>query len=342
MREGMLNIDGSMGEGGGQLLRSSLTLSLLTGTGFRMRSIRERRARPGLLPQHLASVRAAATVSCADVQGEVAGSRELVFQPGRVVPGDYTFEVGTAGSAILVLQTVLLPLALAGAPSTALVRGGTHNPQAPPFEHLAHAWLPSLRSMGLRATAHLDRHGFYPAGGGAVRCRIEPLQRLLSHEWLERGPVVGTEARAILSGLPERIAARELNTIYRELGWGWDALITEQVPQPVGFGNALVATVRCANACDVFSAVGERGIRAERVAASVAVQVRDFLQAGVPVGPQLCDQLILPLALAGGGAMRTMRPTAHATSQLELAGIFLGVKGRFEQESEQAWRCTVG
>src|SRR5262245_11938020 len=170
----MLTIDGSVGEGGGQILRSALSLSLVTGTPFRIDNIRGNRRKPGLLRQHLTAVEAAAAVGGAEVQGAVIGGGTLVFRPGHVRPGRYAFSVGTAGSATLVLQTILPALVTARSPSEVRIEGGTHNPLAPPFDFLAEVFLPLLERSGVRARATLERHGFHPAGGGSLSVTIEP------------------------------------------------------------------------------------------------------------------------------------------------------------------------
>ena len=170
----MITIDGSKGEGGGQVLRSSLSLSMVTGQPFRIKNIRAGRAKPGLLRQHLTCVRASEAVCNATVEGAELGSKEIVFRPGAVQPGLHTFAVGTAGSAMLVLQTVLPPLMLATETSTVTVEGGTHNDHAPPFDFLEHAFVPLLRRMGARVDLILDGYGFYPAGGGRVVATISP------------------------------------------------------------------------------------------------------------------------------------------------------------------------
>jgi len=174
----MLTIDGSVGEGGGQILRTALSCALVTGQAFRMFGIRAGRQRPGLQAQHLAAVQAAAAVGQADVDGAQIGPQELVFQPRAVAAGEYSFPVGTAGSTTLVLQTVLPALTAAAGPSAILLEGGTHNPLAPPFEFLVKAFLPLLHRMGPSVRAKLDRHGFYPAGGGKLRVSIEPVAKL--------------------------------------------------------------------------------------------------------------------------------------------------------------------
>ena len=178
MSDGPLKIDCSMGEGGGQILRSSLALSLVMGRSIRIEKIRAGRKKPGLLRQHLTAARAAAEIGRAQVRGVELGSEELEFAPGVVVPGEYRFAVGSAGSATLVLQTVLPALLTASGPSQLVLEGGTHNPMAPPFDFLEKAFLPCIRRMGPRVEATLTRPGFYPAGGGAFEVAIEPVERL--------------------------------------------------------------------------------------------------------------------------------------------------------------------
>src|SRR5277367_281638 len=170
----MITIDGSAGEGGGQILRSALALSLCSGTPVRITAIRAGRARPGLMRQHLTALRAAVLVGLADVSGDEIGAREVVFQPRGAEPGAYAFNVGSAGSTTLVLQTVLPALLAASGPSQILLEGGTHNPMAPPFEFLDRAFLPLIARMGPRVTATLEARGFYPAGGGRLRVSVEP------------------------------------------------------------------------------------------------------------------------------------------------------------------------
>src|SRR5690242_7527890 len=194
----MIIIDGSFGEGGGQILRTSLTLSLVTGKPLRIERIRAGRKSPGLLRQHLAAVNAAARVGYAEVEGASLGARELTFRPQTVAAGHYQFAVGTAGSATLVLQTVLPALLTADAPSTLVLEGGTHNPYAPPFDFLEKTFLPLLNRMGPRVEARLERHGFYPAGGGRFIVEITPAQQLGRFELDDRGAITGRRARALI------------------------------------------------------------------------------------------------------------------------------------------------
>ena len=183
----MITIDGSRGEGGGQVLRTSLALSLATGAPFRIEGIRAQRPKPGLLRQHLTAVQAAAAVGRARVEGAVAGASALTFSPDGVHAGEYAFSIGTAGSATLVLQTILPPLLVAGGRSVVTLEGGTHNPWAPPFDYLERVFLPVVNRLGPRVAVTLERHGFYPAGGGRFTITIEPAPRLARLDLCDRG-----------------------------------------------------------------------------------------------------------------------------------------------------------
>lgn len=223
----MISLDGSVGEGGGQILRTALAASLLTGRPFAIDRIRAGRDRPGLLHQHLAAVRAAGEISAADITGAALGSPAIVFRPGPVTAGRYHFSIGTAGSTSLVLQTILLPLLEAGT-SVVTIEGGTHNEGAPPFEFLDRAFAPVLGRMGAELELTLERPGFYPKGGGLVRLRTGQTQwRRLTLD--DRGPLRRTEARALVSRLPLSIAQRELAVVAQELGWAAETLHAEAV-----------------------------------------------------------------------------------------------------------------
>src|SRR6266496_1045455 len=202
----MIAIDGSEGEGGGQILRAALALSLVTGQAFRMERIRAKRQKPGLLRQHLTAVEAARTVGCAEVSGAAMNSQTLEFRPVAVTPGNYRFAVGTAGSATLVLQTILPPLLAANGTSTLTLEGGTHNPFAPPFDFLAHCFVPLIRRMGPTIELELRRPGFFPAGGGKFLARIEPAKKLSRLVLLDRGAIRGQRARVWLSKLSPDVA----------------------------------------------------------------------------------------------------------------------------------------
>ena len=234
MTERLLTIDGSQGEGGGQVLRSSLALSLVTGRPFVIENIRAQRQKPGLMRQHLTAATAAAEVGRAEMQGAEIGSSRLVFCPGRVEPGNYTFSVGTAGSATLVLQTVLPALLAAEGESNLVLEGGTHNPMAPPFDFLAKAYLPLVNRMGPVVEAQLLLPGFYPAGGGRVAVRILPSRQFRRLEMLERGEIAARRVWALLANLPRHIGERECRTIAEKTGWDQSCFAVEQVTGSAG------------------------------------------------------------------------------------------------------------
>lgn len=321
----MIEIDGSFGEGGGQILRSSLALSVATGQPVRLVRIRAGREKPGLLHQHLAAVKAAAAISAAEVSGAELRSRELTFRPRGVHPGRHVFSVGTAGSTGLVLQTVLPPLLSAPAPSSLVLEGGTHNPNAPPFDFLARAFLPLLVRMGARVQARLERPGFYPAGGGRFTVNIEPAGRLGRLEILERGPIRAVRARATVVRLPAHIAERELDVVRGRLGWDPSGSRVEVIEEGPGPGNVLVLEVESENITEVFTGFGQRGVRAETVAARAVEEAERYLAAGVPVGARLADQLLLPLAFGAGGAYRTLALTRHSTTNVDVIRRFVAI-----------------
>lgn len=349
----MITIDGSTGEGGGQVLRTSLGLSLVTGQPFRIDGIRTGRQKPGLLRQHLTAVRAAAQIAGAKVAGDAIGSRELTFEPGQVQPGQYEFAVGTAGSATLVLQTVLPALIVASGPSRLTLKGGTHNPWSPPFDFLAKAFLPLLNRMacpepgrrGASVTANLVRPGFYPAGGGEFTVEIVPAAdgRLRPLELMERGEIVSRRARAIVAKLPEQIAQRELTVVEKKLGWTGESLVVEQAHDSIGPGNIIMLEMASRNVTDVFTAFGELNVRAEAVAHKAVDEARAYVAAGVPVGPHLADQLLIPLAMAGSGQFRTVAPTRHTTTNIEVIQKFMDVAISVTrvEEDRDVWEIAV-
>lgn len=318
-------IDGSAGEGGGQILRSSLALSILTDTPFRIENIRAKRPRPGLLAQHLTAVRAAAQISHAHVEGAALGSLELIFRPQGIWPGEYHFTVGTAGSGTLVLQTVLLPLMLSKEPSILRIEGGTHNPKAPPFEFLEHCFLPLINQMGPQVKIHLDRYGFYPKGGGQFRAQVTPNRTLTPLYLLERGPIQHKQVQALVLSLPKHIAEREIQALKHQFPWDPSCFSIVEGKQSLTVGNYIMIRLSSGLLTEIFTGIGERGILAEVVAETVAHEAQEYLEAEVPVGVHLADQLLLPLALAGKGAFRTLAPSLHTFTQLQIIKEFLGI-----------------
>ncbi len=321
----MVVIDGSIGEGGGQVLRSSLSLSMVTGQPVKLKNIRSKRKNPGLRSQHLCAVRASAEICDARVEGDTMGSRSFTFVPGQVKPGEYTFTIGTAGSSGLVFQTVLPPLMLASGPSKVTLEGGTHNSQSPPFDFLERVFVPLVNRMGPSIALRLDSYGFYPKGGGRFSATVAPVEQLTPIDLIDGGAVGAVRANAIVAGLPDHVARRELAVVRERLGWDDEALSVSRV-RSRGPGNALCLEVAREGVAELFTAFGEKGRPAEAVARRACDMMQAYLDNGAPVGPHLADQLLLPFALAGGGSFVTCKHLdAHTTTNMAVVSRFLPV-----------------
>jgi RNA 3'-terminal phosphate cyclase (ATP) len=332
----MIEIDGSEGEGGGQMLRSALSLSMCTDQAFRLRSIRAKREKPGLMRQHLTAVLAAAAVCDAKVTGAEVGSGEITFRPGRVKPGDYSFAIGTAGSTTLVLQTVLPALLTASAASTVRITGGTHNKACPPVDFLQRTYLPLVERMGPKVQLELVRHGFYPRGGGEILARVTPAARLTAISLMQRGARKGGYAEAYISGIPMHVASRELEIVGKMLNWPAEHLHIRGLSGEFGPGNALTITLEHEHISEVFTGFGEKGVSAESVAKRAVDAARDYLASEAVVGRHLADQLLLPMALSGEGEFLTMPVTQHFESHVKIIGKFLSRRLVTETRAELA------
>ncbi|MEO8494294.1 MAG: RNA 3'-terminal phosphate cyclase [Planctomycetota bacterium] len=335
----MITIDGSQGEGGGQIVRSSLALSLVTGRPVTIEKVRAGRKKPGLLRQHSTAVRAAAEISDARTEGAEIGSKRFVFEPGEVKVGEYRFSVGSAGSTTLVFQTVLPALIFAAGTSSIEIEGGTHNPFAPPFDYLAKVYLPLLRKLGPIVEPGDCRPGFYPAGGGSFRMRIAGCQQLKSLELLERGKLVRRAVRALVANLPRHIAERECKLIARKTDWEAKCFRCEEVKGSPGPGNVVMIELEFEHVTELFIAFGEVGKKAERVANEVLQSARKYLAAGVPVGPYLADQLLLPMGIAAHHgqpcAYRTGPLTQHAITHIDILHRFLDIEIDVEEAGDE-------
>lgn len=335
-------IDGSEGEGGGQILRTALALSLHTGEPFRIENIRARRRAPGLRRQHVTAVLAAATIGRARVEGAKVGSAALTFFPGAVVPDRYYFDIGSAGSATLVLQTVLPPLLLAPGPSELTICGGTHNPLAPPYEFIEKCFLPVISRMGPTVQARMIRPGFFPAGDGEIRVQVDPVARLKSLEMLERGRLKRHETRAVVAKLPRHIAERELRVLEAELPqFAGTAEIIER-SDSAGPGNYVTLELEFEHIKEIFTGLGRKGVPAETVADELVAEVRPYFEADAPVDRYLADQLILPMALGGGGSFSTLEPTRHLITNIRTVGQFLDCPVEAERTGPFQWTVRVG
>jgi RNA 3'-terminal phosphate cyclase (ATP) len=336
----VIEVDGSMGEGGGQIVRTALALAMCSGTTVELRNIRARRRNPGLRAQHLAAVRAAIEICGARAAGAAIASQRLSFEPGPVRPGRYEVDVGTAGSTMLVLQTILPALSLCGSSSEVLLRGGTHNPRAPTFEFLRDSYLPLLGRLGFMAEIALERHGFFPRGGGIVRACIEPLRQRPALELLERGPVRARTADVLLARLPAHIGERELRVLRERLALA-EGSCHATIVEAHGAGNAVHVRIDCSEITAVFAGFGSRGVPAETVAEHVANEVERYLAANVAVDAHLADQLLVPLALTAGGEFTTLPPSTHTQTNAAVIGEFIPVDYEQRELGPECWRITL-
>jgi len=330
----LIPLDGGMGEGGGQILRTALSLSAATGQGFEISRIRAGRLQPGLRPQHVAAVRAAALVCGARVGGVFEGSPDLRFEPGAVTAGEFRFEIATAGALTLVMQTVVPPLATASAASRVEVTGGTHVPASPPFHYLAQHWAAAVAALGLRADFTLERAGFYPRGGGHASALVQPWGRREPLVLEERGALVelrGTSGAGRIKGdvaARQRQAAQALLWESRRLESSWQELNLPSASP----GSFLMIEAVFERSRAAFSFLGQRGVRAEVLGGRAARATLKFLEGEAAVDPHLADQLALPMALsARGGRLTTSEMTAHlqtVAAVLRLFGVSATVWGR--------------
>ncbi len=320
-----IHLDGSFGEGGGQILRTSLSLSALTGRPLRLEKIRAGRQKPGLKRQHLTAVKAVAEICGARVEGAELGSMQLDFSPGAIRGGSYRFDVGSAGSAVLVAQTVLPVLLRATEPSEVVITGGTHVSYAPIWQFFAESYLPQVRAMGARVEAECEQTGFYPAGGGRIRLRIEPFRDEDARPFslTETGTLRRARVTAVVSGIPVDIAESEAKILCEKLPDLALERDVREVDSP-GPGNAVWVTLEYERVTAVFSEVGSYDLSRKVVAHRVMNAVRKYLKTDAPVGPHLADQLAVPIiALTGAGTFVKGKDTLHETTNWETIRAFL-------------------
>jgi RNA 3'-terminal phosphate cyclase (ATP) len=342
----MIKIDGSQGEGGGQIVRSALSLAMLTGKSFEMGNIRVGRKKPGLMRQHFMAVSAAAQVCGADLAWASLGSTKMGFYPGKVASGNYEFRVGTAGSTTLLFQTILPALMVADGPSNLVIEGGTHNPHAPPYDFLARAFLPLVNKLGPQVTTTLDRYGFYPAGGGQFRAQITPVRHFQELNLMARGKLLDHRARIILANLPSHIGERECKTLRTLSGWPDSAIIVESPSNCRNSGNAVLMELEFEAVTEVCTAFGEIGIKAERVAHVAWDEAKKYLESGAPVGEHLADQLMLPLAVSAyaggpGGTYRSTALSCHSTTHLDVLRKFLDMEVTVDRNETGEYTVSI-
>jgi RNA 3'-terminal phosphate cyclase (ATP) len=326
MSDGMIEIDGSEGEGGGQILRSALALSILTHRPFKLVNIRANRSKPGLQPQHLMCVRAAATISNAQYKGGSVGSSVLYFEPNTVKAGNYTFSIGTAGATSLVLHTVYLPLALrSDKPSEITITGGTHNIHAPCYHFLETTWGAHMARLGLRVELEMTRPGFYPRGGGEIRAIVHPCSRVNGMALLTCPELTTAGGFSAYAELPESVGRKQARRLSVRLkSEGVESHIPVEEWEAANPGSVAAVIFRQAPVPALFFGLGERGKPSERVADDALDEAIAFRDAKCPVDPHSADQLLLPLAFSDDASeYRTSEITRHLTTNIETVRKFV-------------------
>jgi len=344
-----ISIDGSYGEGGGQILRTALSLSAVLGKGINIERIRAGREKPGLRPQHLAGVRALGRITDAKVGGDEIGSQSLTFSPGKVKGGVYRFNVaeerGSAGAITLILQVLLLPLYFSPSSSEVTLLGGTHVPWSPPFHYFSMVLFPTLARMGLCCNAEIQRWGWYPKGGGEVRVKIVPVEELRSVNLSTGGSPRRIFGISGTSNLPAHIAVRQKERAYQRakerLRLVADIQIVDKAPSP-GQGTVLFLALESEGGLSGFSALGRRGKRAEDVADEAMDQLIEHIDAGGCVDPHLSDQLIPFAALANGKSIfTTSKITRHLLTNIWVVKQFVDVRIEVEGKEGEAGRVEI-
>jgi RNA 3'-terminal phosphate cyclase (ATP) len=324
----MIEIDGSYGEGGGQILRTALSLSCLFRKPFRMVNIRKGRKKPGLMPQHLAGVRAAQLLSRGGVTGDHAGSMELTFSPGEVKGGSFFFDIGTAGSTTLLLQALIPALIFTNEKAELVLTGGTHVPFSPSFHYVNEIFLPFLEKLGIKIALSIESYGFYPKGGGRIRAEILPAARMRTLTIVERGRIVALRGFSGVANLPLSIAERQrkglLEKIHSEMK---DLRPPEAVDlleaHSPGQGTFIFLRAESEHSFAGFTSLGERGKKAEAVGEDAAAEFLTYYSSDAALDPYLSDQIVLYLSLGDGASeFSTSRITRHLLTNLWVMGLF--------------------
>jgi len=323
MNKQKITIDGSQGEGGGQILRTSLSLSMCLRTPIRIENIRAGRKKPGLLRQHLTCVRAAKAICGATVEGDELKSSYIDFIPGKIKSGEYRFAIGTAGSTSLVFQTILPALLQAEGESTVSFEGGTHNMQAPSYEFITKSFNKAIRKIGHKVECKLERYGFYPNGGGQWTATINPNKETKRLKLLDRGELVARNATTFTSKIPMTVSQRELKKVIQKLNWS-AAELKEKEVEAFGPGNLISLSLEFENTTELFDEVAQKGITAERVAGKAIKNLNRYLNSKAVVGEHLADQLLLPMVLNKGGSFVTHALSEHVTTNIAVINRFIG------------------
>lgn len=326
-----IEIDGSFGEGGGQILRTALSLSCITGSELSICNIRKGRKKPGLMPQHITCINAAALITHAQVRGNRAGSTEIKFTPGKIRPGKYVFDIKTAGSCSLVFQT-LMPLIFGDKPSDVTIRGGTHVPFSPPYHYISSIFLPTLSRLGINIDSSIRTYGYYPKGGGEVNFHIFPAEKITGINLASRGGLRSISLMSGVSGLPISIAERQKDSAMGLLSaLSADGEVME-APSP-GQGTFVFLKAEYENSAAGFASLGKKGKPAEKVGREAAEEFMDFHSTSACIDPYLADQIVIYLGLAGeNSSFTTSRITRHLLTNLGVIEKFLNIIYKIEGE----------
>lgn len=333
-----IQIDGSQGEGGGQILRTALSLSMLTGIPFELVNIRAGRKKPGLMRQHLVCVQASERISHAVVEGAELHSQKLYFQPQQVQAGKYDFQIGSAGSTILVLQTLLPALMMQAEPSDITIHGGTHNPMAPTADFISQCFLPSLEKIGIQVDFECECAGFFPIGAGQINATIHPWIKQTQYTALDKGQLIDIHGYATALNIPSSIADRELEVLHNKLN------LTQRQRlnfQGISQGNTAFVVLNYEHHQQIFSALGEMKKSAEKVAHDLAKEVKAYLATDAVADEYLTDQLLLPLALGKGGEFSAQMISEHTRTQAVMIQKFIDCEITFTESKENHWYIQV-
>lgn len=336
----MIKIDASQGEGGGQILRTALALSISTQQAIQLTNIRAKRSKPGLMRQHLTCVKAAQAISDAEVTGDSLGSCELSFSPKTVKAGDYQFAIGTAGSCALVLQTILWPLLFADQPSSVVIEGGTHVPMSPSFEFLEYSFLPALRRMGVETQIELVKHGFFPGGGGKIKALIQPWKNRKALDLCQRGERISQHALCLFANLEQSIADTQLAEVKRYLNWSDADVVHHGLRNSHGIGNALILGVQSSEHTEIVTSYGDKSRSSGQVAQVACDEMKQYLKSRAAIGEHLADQLLIPLALAGG-RFTCNYMSSHFKTNREIIQRFLNVAFDTSETEQNCFEIAV-
>ncbi len=336
-----IELDGSYGEGGGQILRTALSLACVTGHALTLFNIRTGRKKAGLMPQHITSIHATSEISRAEIKGAEPGSTELIFVPGKTMPGNYIFDIKTAGSCTLVFQTLLPPLMFGEKPSTITIKGGTHVPFSPSYHYLTEVLFPMLRKVDVSVDSTIYKYGFYPKGGGEVSFTVHPVSQVKVLNVSERGKLTALHGYSAVSGLPVQIARRQKNAMEQKVKSFSSDMHIMDVLSP-GKGTFTFLAAQYENTIAGFSSIGKRGKPAETVGAETAEAFLDFHRTSAAFDPHLADQIVLYLSLSrDDSSFTTSCITEHLLTNLWVIKQFMDIHYDVEGQLNSEGRIKI-